>query len=123
MPISVCPSDMVAAPVEIVWDVLTQPSRYDTWLDMHTTSIEPEGPAVAGQTIHAWTRAFGKKWDVSPSIVQVNAEKHQIVFDVKLPLGVMERSTITCTPIDDPVGADTLSGGEVISRSCQVRFG
>jgi uncharacterized protein YndB with AHSA1/START domain len=109
MPISVCPAAVVAAPVEKVWEVLMQPSSYDKWLDMHTILIEPEGPAVAGQTIHAWTRAFGKKWDVSPSITLVNAEKHQIGFDVKLPLGVMEQTTMTCTPID--------------ATSCQVRFG
>ncbi len=100
MGISVCPAAVVAAPVEDVWELLSQPSRYDEWWDAHTERIVPEGPAVAGQWVHAWTTALGKRVDVSFVIERVDPGKHEIQFKVTLPFGIAEDTTIKCTPVD-----------------------
>lgn len=109
MVVSVCPMDTVAAPVEDVWELLAQPSKYDTWWDAHLERSEPEGPAVAGQRIYATSRAFGRQWDVTFVIKAVDPEKHRIQLDVTLPLGIIDHATITCTPID--------------AASCRVQYG
>ena len=143
MPISVCPAAIVAAPVEDVWELLAQPSRYKEWADFHTESIVPGGPTVEGQTIYGKSSAFGKRWDVTLHIEKVNPDKHQVLpiesadpqggtsggrirspaslsssvagshfqvqFTVKLPLGIVDHVTITCTAID--------------AASCRVQYG
>ncbi len=132
MPVSVCPAAIVAAPVEDLWELLAQPSRYEEWADFQTERIEPEGPTVEGQTIYGSSSAFGKRWDVTLHIEKVNPGKHQVLpiepadsqsrrdsavagshfkvqFTVKLPLGIVDHVTITCTPID--------------AASCRVQYG
>jgi hypothetical protein len=109
MPISVCPAAIVAAPVEDVWELLAQPARYEDWADAHIERVAPEGPAVEGQKIYAWSRAFGKRWSVRFVIKKIDTAKHQIQFDTFLPLGIVAHNTITCIPID--------------AASCRVQYG
>ena len=109
MVVSVCPAANVAAPVEDVWELLAHPSHYDTWWDAHLERSVPEGPATPGQISYATTRAFGKQWDVSFVIKSINPDRHQIQFDVTLPLGIIDHATFTCTPVD--------------AVSCRVQFG
>ena len=109
MVVSVCPVDIVAAPVDDVWELLTRTSMYDTWWDAHLERSVPEGPATPGQMVYATTKAFGKQWDVAFVIEMVNPGKHQIKLDATLPFGIIDHATITSTPID-PV-------------SCRLQFG
>jgi uncharacterized protein YndB with AHSA1/START domain len=109
MVVSVCPAAIVAAPVEDVWELLTQTSKYDSWWDAHLERSEPEGPATPGQMVYATTNAFGKRWDVSFVIRSVDPAKHKIQFDVTLPLGIVDHATFVCTPVD--------------AESCHVQFG
>ena len=109
MVISVCPADIVAAPIEDVWELLNRPSRYDEWWDARLVSIVPEGPATPGQKIHVTSGALGKRWDVRFVIKMVNPARHQIQFDVTLPLGIVDHVTITCTPVD--------------ATTCRVQYG
>lgn len=100
MSIDTCPADFINASVEKVWALLAHPSRYDGWWDAHTTHIDPEGPAVAGQTIHGWTRGLGKRWPVRVQIEAVVADRHQIRFRSWLPLGISAINHISCAAID-----------------------
>ena len=109
MPVSVCPAAIVAAPVEVVWSLLMRPETYDQWWDAHTTRIMPEGPATPGQVLSAWTMALGKRWEVSLEIQEVQAEKHRMVLDTTLPLGIRVHNQISCAPLDE--------------RSCRLQFG
>ena len=109
MVVSICPADIVAAPVEVVWDLLNQPARYGEWWDVRVERVEPEGPAVPGQHIYVTSRALGKRWDVRFVVKTVNAARHQIQFDVTLPLSIVDHVTITCTPIN--------------AESCRAQYG
>ncbi|HEU5200562.1 MAG TPA: SRPBCC family protein [Ktedonobacterales bacterium] len=109
MPVSVCPSAVVAAPAEVVWSLLMRPETYDLWADAHIERVTPEGPAVPGQVISASSPAFGKRWDVRLEIGQINAEKRQIDVTTTLPLGIQVHNHITCAPLDE--------------RSCRLQFG
>jgi uncharacterized protein YndB with AHSA1/START domain len=109
MGFTICPAAVVAAPVESVWELLSEPALYDEWWDACTERIVPEGKAVPGQMLYAKTSALGRKWDVSLRVERVNPEKHQIQLYITLPLGSVNHATITSTAIDP--------------TSCRVQFG
>jgi hypothetical protein len=104
-----CPITMVHAPLDNVWDLLSDPSHYALWWDAETCSISPEGPARAGQKILARTIAFGKGWDIHIQVENVDASRHTLQLTTALPLGITVHNHITCTSLDD--------------ASCRVTFG
>jgi hypothetical protein len=109
MGLSVCPAAVVAAPVESVWELLSEPTHYDEWWDARAKRIVPEGKASPGQVLYAMTSGLGRTWDVTLRVEMVNPERHQIRMLVTLPLGILNHTTITCTSID--------------AASCRVEFG
>ena len=109
MGFTLCPEAVVAAPVESVWELLSEPTLYDEWWDACMERIVPEGKASPGQMLYAKTSALGRKWDVTLRVEMVNPEKHQIQLHVTLPLGIVNHATITSTAID--------------TASCRVQFG
>ncbi|MFL5659017.1 MAG: SRPBCC family protein [Ktedonobacteraceae bacterium] len=109
MGFTICPAAVVAAPVESVWELLSEPTLYDVWWDACTERIVPEGKASPGQVLYAKTSGLGRKWDVTLRVEMVNPEKHQIQLHVTLPLGTVNETTLTCTAID--------------TASCRVQFG
>jgi uncharacterized protein YndB with AHSA1/START domain len=104
-----CPTAVVAAPVETVWDLLWEPRLYDEWWDASTERIVPEGPSAPGQVRYLKTSGLGRTWTMSLRVERVDAEKHQIQLHVMLPLGMINDVTVTCTPLD--------------AVSCLVQFG
>ncbi len=109
MSLALCPVADVVAPVECVWELLSEPTLYDEWWDAHTERIVPEGKATPGQMLYAKTSALGRTWDVTLRVEQVNPEQHRVRLCVTLPLGVTNDATITCTPLD--------------AAACRVQFG
>ncbi len=109
MGLTVCPAAVVAAPVESVWELLSEPTLYDIWWDARTERIVPEGKAAPGQMLYAQASGLGRTWDVTLKVEMVKPEKHQIQLYVTLPLGTINDTTITCTAID--------------ATSCRVQFG
>jgi hypothetical protein len=109
MGLSVCPAAVVAAPVESVWELLVDPTLYDIWWDARTERIVPIGSATPGQVVYAKARGLGRTWDVTLTVKAVNPEKHQIQMRVMLPLGMINDTTLTCTPLD--------------ASSCRLQFG
>jgi uncharacterized protein YndB with AHSA1/START domain len=109
MGFALCPAAVVAAPVECVWELLSQPTLYDHWWDARVVRIVPEGKAAPGQVVHAKTSAMGWQWPVTLKVERVNPEQHQVQLHVTLPLGIVNQATITGTAID--------------TASCRVQFG
>jgi hypothetical protein len=100
MSLSVCPADTVAAPIETVWEILTQPEYYSTWADAQLQKIEPAGAAVVGQTVSFTSKALGRSWPLLFTIEKVDTEKHQLGLDAVFPLGLRMRPHISCTRVD-----------------------
>ena len=109
MSISTCPIAVVNAPLQRVWELLSEPKNYDLWWDAQTQSIIPEGRARAGQKIHAKTTEFGKAWDVTAIVDGVDETRHHIDLTTRLPFGITGHNHITCTALAD--------------RTTQVSFG
>jgi hypothetical protein len=93
----ICPTDVVSAPVERVWTLLT--SDYTTWADARLRSREPDGPAVPGQRIHLTTSELGLTFPVQFTVERVDPASHTLGLLVQLPFGMMMRDTIVCTPL------------------------
>jgi hypothetical protein len=109
MGFSICPATNVAAPVETLWELVSDLTQFDTWWDARTVRIVPEGKASPGQMLYAKTSALGRTWDVTLRVDAVRPEKHQIQFHISLPLGLINDNTITCAALD--------------STSCRMQFG
>ena len=108
MSFNTCPAVVVAAPVESVWEILSDTTLYEAWWEAHAERIVPEGKAVPGQMIYLATSGLGRKWVMTLRIEMVAPEKHQILFTGKL-LGSISHNAITCTKID--------------ATSCRVQYG
>src|SRR5450432_2665164 len=93
MSVSVCPIDIINAPIENVWSFLSEPANYALWWDAKTLSIVPEGPAQSGQKIRAQTSGL----DVNVIVNGCDEFKHQIHLATMLPFGITVDNHITCT--------------------------
>ena len=109
MGVTVCPVAIVAAPVDCVWELLSEPTLRDEWWDARTACVVPEGKASPGQVIYLKTLPFGRQWDATLTVETVNSEKHQIQWNLTFPLGITNHQTTTCTAID--------------AVSCRVQYG
>ncbi len=108
MGLSVCPAAVVAAPVEIVWQLL-QPARLSEWVDGRVEGPVPEGAPFVGQTFFVVSRAFGRDWRAEFKVEKVDAKRHQLAMHVKFPLGMQLHEHFSSTPID--------------AASCRVQYG
>jgi uncharacterized protein YndB with AHSA1/START domain len=99
MPVSACPVGEVAAPAETVWSFLAEPRRLDLWWDARVERADPDGPMAAGQHIAAVTRAFGRTFQLSFDVVEVDAAKRRLRITAHLPLGITDHATLTVTPL------------------------
>jgi polyketide cyclase/dehydrase/lipid transport protein len=100
--VSVCPAAVVNAPLERVWAVLLDSEDYGEWADARFNRFDPPGPAVPGQVMSANGREFGitLPLQVRLRVQSIDPQNHRVIFDVDLPFGIQERTTITAVPID-----------------------
>jgi hypothetical protein len=119
MSVNICPAAVVAAPLESVWEILSDTKLYEEWWEARAERIVPEGEAVPGQIIYLETAGLGRKWAMTLRIETVNPEKHQILFHGEL-LGSISHNVITCTAIDDASSAGAAFAG---AASCRVQYG
>ena len=99
MSISTCPVATVDAPVERVWDLVANPSRYDLWWEARTVSIVPEGPAQSGQQVIAHAGAFGLHAVIRLTVAGVDRENYQVDVLTRMPFGISIDNHIRCTPL------------------------
>ena len=96
--LSVCPSAVVEAPVERVWELLTTPASFDLWVDAAVVAAEPEGPARPDQRLHLVTRAFGRAFAVTIEVLEVDPDRRRLHLLVDLPFGLVNDEVITLAP-------------------------
>ena len=109
MGLSVCPSAIVAAPVETVWSLLDPLSQLGTWADAEVLRVEPEGPVAPGQRMIARSHAAGRWWNVMFVVEEVHRERHVLQMNVAFPFGMNLHERLMCTPVD--------------TTSCRVQYG
>lgn len=95
-----CPTTEVRAPVEVVWALLTEPAGWGSFFDVRIDRIDPAGPAAVGQRIEGESGPRLLHLKLVFRFTGVDAEKHRLMLDVKLPFGITVQEDLRCTPID-----------------------
>jgi hypothetical protein len=109
MSLSICPAANVAAPIEVVWDLLNTPAKYGEWADAKVEFVVPPGRLAPGQIILLAAPALGRNWQVRFDVETVDPERHEIQLHVHLPLGMRLEEHLSTTSIG--------------ARSCLVQYG
>ena len=94
-----CPTDIVNAPVEAVWELLTDPARWASFYDLRVKSVEPPGPARVGQRVIGES---GPKWlhlAVIVTFTAVDFPRRSLGLDVQLPLGIAVKEELACSVV------------------------
>ena len=94
-----CPTDLVDAPAETVWELLTDPAGWSSFYDLRVMSVEPPGPARVGQRVIGES---GPKWlhlAVTVTFTAVDAASRSLGLDVQLPLGIAVKEELGCSVV------------------------
>jgi len=90
----VCPTDVILAPAERVWRLITDPQALARW--MGTTLVEAPGHALsAGDHLVFRVGVFRITFDV----VDITPPR-QLTLDIALPFGLKNAEQIQIAPID-----------------------
>jgi hypothetical protein len=96
-----CPTEVVAAPVDVVWRLLTDFSGWGDFYDVRVKRVEPVGPAVVGQTM---TGEAGPRWlhlRVWFRFTRLDPESHELEIDASFPFAVSVHEILDCVPLDE----------------------
>jgi uncharacterized protein YndB with AHSA1/START domain len=108
MGLTVCPVAVIAAPVETVWQLLSEPRLRDEWWDTRTERVVPEGNASPGQVIYLKNSVMGIQLLGTLTVESVDPAKHRIQWTLRTP-GIINHQTTVCTALE--------------GASCQVQYG
>lgn len=98
-----CPTDVVHATPERVWELLTDPARFDDWLGVKVVEA-PSRSLAAGDRL-----LFGPAPGIRVSWIVLSVEPlRTLELDIKVPLGIRNHETIVVSPVD--------------AESCRVTF-
>lgn len=106
---AICPTDVVEAPVDVVWGLLTDPAGWGGFFDVRVSRIDPPGPARVGQRVFAGSGPRLLHLQLRFEFTAIDAERHRLGLQVSLPFGVTVSEDLTCTPISE--------------RRCRVSYG
>jgi Polyketide cyclase / dehydrase and lipid transport len=101
MPYASCPTAIVNAPAELVWALLMAPAGWGGVFDLRVASVDPPGPAVAGQRVRGETGPEIFHLKLTFRTVEIDPDQYRLRLDVNLPFGLAVREEIRCTPLDD----------------------
>lgn len=80
--------------------MLTNVSGCGSFFNVRVIRVDPPGPAVKGQRMHA---EAGPRWlhlGISFQYTLVDATNHQLKLDVRFPLGITVHETMDCVPLE-----------------------
>ena len=95
-----CPTEIVEAPVSVVWKLLTNISGWGSFFDVRVTGVEPPGPAIKGQRMIGES---GPRWlhlGVSFEYTLIDEPHHKLEMDATLPLGMTVHEALDCVPLE-----------------------
>src|SRR5438552_14276107 len=90
----VCPSDVVLAPAERIWTLLTEPKKIARWTGLRVV----EGPA---SSMSAGDRVVLGKGPLRITFDVLGLRPpRELTLDVRFPFGITNHERIQITPID-----------------------
>ena len=94
-----CPTVVVNAPIDIVWNLLTEPAQWGDFFDVRITGAEPAGPAVIGQRFYGESGSRFLHLGLKFEFTEVNPAQHKLGLNVGLPFGITVREDLSCSPV------------------------
>ena len=95
-----CPTALVEAPVEVVWELITDPAAWSSFYDLRVKRIEPPGLAKAGQRVFAES---GPRWlhlAVTLTFTAIDIAQRNLELVVQLPMAIVVREKLGCQRIN-----------------------
>jgi hypothetical protein len=96
---AVCPTDVVEAPIDVVWRLLTEPAGWGGFFDIRIGHIEPLGSARVGQRVYGESGPRLLHFKVCFEFTAVDAELHRLRLQVRLPFGVTVSEDLHCAAV------------------------
>jgi hypothetical protein len=93
---TVCPTDLVNAPIDVVWTLLTTPSEWGDFYDMRRVVVDPPGPAAIGQHVRGESGPAFLHLKIDFLFTLLDNEHHRLRAEVRLPLGILVREDLDC---------------------------
>lgn len=95
-----CPTDIIAAPLDIVWKILTDPAGWDRFYDLRVHHVDPPGPAASGQRLIGESGPRWLRLGIMFAFTRIDAIRHEMEFDGRLPLGITVHESLNCVALD-----------------------
>jgi len=100
MTVIACPSDVIAASPDSVWELLTRSEHYEGWTGAELVNVIPSAPAQPGQRIDFRVRALGRMWPVRFEVGGLR-DREALELNVFMPLGIVNHEVIVLSRLDD----------------------
>jgi len=101
MTVTVCPAATINAPIERVWSLLMDPTKWTDWSTARLEAAAPNGPLHAGQQLHFSSRAFGRRWHAVTTVRSIAVERHSVDVDVSVPFGIINHEHLSLVSLPD----------------------
>jgi hypothetical protein len=95
-----CPTAVVEAPVEVVWNLLLNTAEWGKFYDLRVLSIDPPGPAAAGQRLIGNSGPRFLPLRLVFDFVEVDPLNYRLKIDGLLPFGIRVRENMSAVPVD-----------------------
>jgi hypothetical protein len=95
-----CPTAVVNAPAEVIWNLLLNTKSWGTFYDVTVISVHPPGTAHPGQRLTGKPGFALLPLRLEFDFTDVDSRNHHLGFDGRLPFGIKVREDMRITPID-----------------------
>jgi hypothetical protein len=95
-----CPTALVKAPVETVWDLLSNPGEWGQFYDLRVKSVVPSGKATIGQKVHAESGPKILRLKVTLEFVAIDPANFRMGIQVWLPFGLEVFEDLQCIAVN-----------------------
>jgi hypothetical protein len=98
---AICPTDVVEAPVGVVWRLLMDPAGWGGVFDVRIIRVDPPGPARVGQQVHAESGPKLLRLGVGFEFTRIDETQHRLGMEVRFPFRVTVTEDMNCAPLGD----------------------
>lgn len=95
MPIQTCPTDVVEASPERIWELFTRPETLDRWIGLKVDGPPARAFAVGDEVV--LRRGPAK---VSWKILAMDPPR-ELTMDIRTPLGIVNHEVVRISPLGD----------------------
>src|SRR3974377_1947369 len=100
MTYSSCPTDLVTAPGNVVWSLLTVPRGGEKAFVVRIVEIRPGGPAAVAQTVYAESGPSFLRLKVEIQFFKIDSAHYALDLNVRLPFQLMVYESLSCVPLN-----------------------